>query len=82
MSLRKIDINDRRTFTKPKWAELYNAATEAEISGKYYLAQVLWKQAFWAATSGINRKYAYAKSAVCLKQISDIKRSKNRGRTT
>ena len=71
MPLRKTDINNRRTFTGLKWAELYDAATEAEISGNYYLARVLWQQAYWVATSRINRRYAYAKSTACLKRISD-----------
>ena len=81
MPLRKIDINNRRTFTRLKWSELYDAATEAEIGGNYYLARVLWQQAFLVAGSGINRKYAYAKSAICLKQISDIQRDSLRRRT-
>ena len=80
MPLRKININNRRTFTGLKWSELYDAATEAEIGGDYALAQRLWQQAFLVATSGINRKYAYAKSAVCLKQISDIQRGRLRRR--
>lgn len=78
MSLRKTGINSPRTLTKLKWADLYDAATEAEISGKYYLALVLWKQASVVATLGINRKYAYAKSVACLKQINEIHRD-NRG---
>ena len=57
-----ISRRELRTLTR---AELFDAATEAEISGDFFSAHVFWEQAYWIATLKINRSFALAKAEMC-----------------
>jgi len=53
---------DIRTLT---WAELSDAAMEAEICWDFFNACVLWEQAYWIATLKMNRTFAMARTELC-----------------
>lgn len=57
-----IARRDLRTLT---WAELSDAAIEAEICGDFFSAYVLWEQAYWIATLKMNKTFAQARADMC-----------------